>query len=434
MAYVGFDDRGYGYFDEGHYLLFFEDNSHEILFHYVVQDLSCLPDLFDQYTSQRMDIATFKLHDCPGGDVAIDQMKRVLIDAHPYYRHEVREVLIRAIGDYFNELLLYSCYRQDGTIPGFSEEWYMERITALLAPLLELGDTYPRDFYNEYQERTGGNAYTAGESSEEIETVIPGVPREIPMGFSNEIQTQSEIYNMLYFLLDIAAPGLETLTTPQRIWLYGNIVANSGSEMTVPKRLSLKHPTLYQSGHDYSQAVERSRELDDKFSSLYALSKLNVGRDGIPADIEESFQSAIEYARTITVDKPYEEYRINSLRQLLYLEVWSMLQDRVMVRKCRHCGKYFVVANRRIAYCDRVDEAGVRCSAVGSQQSFQKKMESDEALLIYNRAYKTHHARVRKGTMSKEDFELWYSEAKERMERARAGELDIAQFQEWLKK
>ena len=111
-----------------------------------------------------------------------------------------------------------------------------------------------------------------------------------------------------------------------------------------------------------------------------------------------------------------------------------MLQDRVMVRKCRHCGKYFVVANRRIAYCDRVDEAGVRCSAVGSQQSFQKKMESDEALLIYNRAYKTHHARVRKGTMSKEDFELWYSEAKERMERARAGELDIAQFQEWLKK
>ena len=59
MAYVGFDDRGYGYFDEGHYLLFSEDNLHELLFCYVVQDLSCLPDLFDQYISQRMDIATF---------------------------------------------------------------------------------------------------------------------------------------------------------------------------------------------------------------------------------------------------------------------------------------------------------------------------------------------------------------------------------------
>lgn len=434
MAYVGFDDRGYEYFDEGHYLLFSEDNSHELLFHYVVQDLSSLPELFEQYISQRMDTSTFKLRDCPGGEASLDQIKRVLMDAHPYYEHEAREVLIRAIGSYFNDLLLYSCYHQRVAIPSFSQAWYMERVTALLSPLLELGDTYPRDFYNEYQERTGGNAYTAGESSEEIETVIPGVPREMPMGFSNEIQTQSEIYNMLYFLLDIAAPGLDALTTPQRIWLYGNIMTSSGARMIVSKKFSLKYPAIYRDGHDYSQAVERRQELDDKFSSLYALSKLNVGRDGVPADIEESFQSAIEYARTITVDKPYEEYRINSLRQLLYLEVWSMLQDKVMIRKCRHCGKYFVVANRRIAYCDRVDEAGVRCSAVGSQQSFQKKMESDEALLIYNRAYKTHYARVRKGTMSKEDFELWYSEAKERMERARAGELDIAQFQEWLKK
>ena len=152
--------------------------------------------------------------------------------------------------------------------------------------------------------------------------------------------------------------------------------------MTVPKRLSLKHPTLYQSGHDYSQAVEHSRELDDKFSSLYALSKLNVGREWHPRCHGGSRSvRLVEYARTITVDKPYEEYRINSLRQLLYLEVWSMLQDRVMVRKCRHCGKYFVAANRRIAYCDRVDGSGMRCSAIGSQQSFSEKMASDEALL-----------------------------------------------------
>ena len=36
--------------------------------------------------------------------------------------------------------------------------------------------------------------------------------------------------------------------------------------------------------------------------------------------------------------------------------------------------------------------------------------------------------------MSKEDFVRWYSEAKLRLDKARAGELDVAQFQEWLKK
>ena len=434
MAYVGFDNRGYEYFDEGNYLLFSEGNDHEHLFCYVAQDLSCLPELFEQYISQRMDTSTFKLHGYPGGDTAINQMKRVLIDAHPYYRHEVREVLIRAIGNYFNDLLLYSCYHQHVVIPNFSEAWYLERVTALMAPLLKLGDTYPKDFYNEYQKQIGGDIYTAGQSGTEIETVIYGVPRETPTGLSNEIRTQREIYNMLYFLLDISAKGLDELTMPQRVWLYSNIMASSGSGVTVPKRLSLKYPTLYRDDNDYSQVVEHIRELDDMFRPLHALSKLNVGRDGVPADVEKDIRLAIDCAKVATTTDLYEMYEISSLYQLLSLEVLSMVQDKVKIRKCRHCGKYFVAATRRIVYCDRVDESGMRCSAVGYQEAFQKKMEDDEPLQIYNRAYKTHHARVRKGTMSRDAFRLWCDEAKLRLERARAGELDIAQFQEWLKK
>lgn len=433
MAYTGFDDRGYEYFDEGNHLLFSENNSHELLFNYITKDLSCLPDLFEQYISQRMKISTFKLHDCPKGDTSIDQMKRVLIDAHPYYEHEIKQVLIRATGDYFNNLLLYSRYQQNIDIPDFSKAWYKERITALLEPLLEQGDTYPQDFYNKYQKQIGGDAYTAEHPETEIETVICNVPQEMPVGLSNEIWTQIEVYNMLYFLLDISAPGFDELTTPQRIWFYGNIVAHSGAR-TVPKLLNLKHLTIYRAGNDYSQSVEYYRDLDDKFRPLYALGRLNVGRDGIPTGMEEDIRSAIDYAKAVTTPQRYEIYEISNLYQLLYLEVWSMVQDKVKIRKCRHCGKYFVVANRRIVYCDRVDESGMRCSAAGYQEAFQKKMEDDEPLQIYHRAYKTHHARVRKGRMSKEAFQLWCDEAKLKLEKARAGELDIAHFQEWLKK
>ena len=127
------------------------------------------------------------------------------------------------------------------------------------------------------------------------------------------------------------------------------------------------------------------------------------------------------------------EYEVDDLRQLAYLEILLMIQEDTMIKKCKRCGKYFVVTNRNVAYCERVDESGVRCSEVGSHQNFQKKMASDEALQIYNRAYKTHHARVRKGAMSKEDFRLWYKEAKAKLEQVRAGELDIDNFQRWLK-
>ncbi len=439
MAYVGFNDHGYVYFDEGYHLLFSEDNTHEFLFRYVTQDLSYLPEQFGRYIARRMDTSTFALYNRSSDDTLIEQMKSVLVAAHPYYKHEANQVLIQAIGDYFNDLLLYSCYHCHTPISDFSEAWYKERITALLSPLLMLGDTYPEDFYREYQRRIGGDSYTAGVPDSEIETAILGVPRDQPIGLSNELRTQRAIYNMLYFLLDIAAQGLEELTTPQRIWLYGNVVVGGPLRVGVSKQLSFWLPTLYQhptdqDNQDILQDSEYNRELDDKFHSLHALGKLNVGRDGIPDGMGEDLRSAIDYARTVTSTKLYETYSVRNLYQLLFLEVWSMVQSRIKIRKCRHCGKYFVAATRRIVYCDRVDESGLRCSAVGYQEDFKKKMEDDEPLQIYHRAYKTHHARVRKGTMSKDAFQRWCDEARLKLAKARAGELDIATFQAWLKK
>lgn len=441
MAYAGFIDHGYKYFDKGHYLLFSENDTHDLLFNYVAQDISGLTELFDLYISQRMDISTFKLYDYSWNNTAIDQMQKVLIAAHPYYKYEANEVLIRAIGDYFNSLLLYLRYYQRINIPDFSKAWYMERITNLLGPLLKQREPSrdetegypPENLYNEYQKQIGESIYTAGQSDIEMEIFVCDIPRKMPVGLSNEIRTQSEIYNMLYFLLDISAQELDELTTQQRVWLYSNITATSKARITVSKQLSLKNSIIYRDNYNERQIAEYSRTLDDKFRSLYDICGLNVGRDGIPASMSKDFHSAVEYTKTVTIPKPYEEYKIDCLYQLLYLEILSMIQDKVMIRKCRRCGKYFVVANRKIAYCNRIDESGVCCSTVGSRQSFQKKMEADEALQIYNRAYKTHHARVRKGKMSKSSFEIWCNEAKQKLSEARAGELDIVSFQKWLK-
>ena len=60
-------------------------------------------------------------------------------------------------------------------------------------------------------------------------------------------------------------------------------------------------------------------------------------------------------------------------------------------------------------------------------------MKEEDALNIYNRAYKTHHARIRNGKMTKSDFCVWSAEAKQKLNEVRAGQLDIAEFQKWLK-
>lgn len=78
-----------------------------------------------------------------------------------------------------------------------------------------------------------------------------------------------------------------------------------------------------------------------------------------------------------------------------------MILDETLIKKCRNCGKYFVVKNLNVEYCDRRinnDEESDdyrTCSDVGPKLSYQKKLEEDLPLKFYSRAYKTHYARIK---------------------------------------
>lgn len=434
MAYIGFTNNGYEYLSEGRYLLFSADSTHNYLFDYIDMDLSHLPKLLEQYVSKQMNMITFELSGMQHKNDEIEEITKILISAHPYYKHEHRTVIIKAIAEYFNTQLLYSRYCRRTFNHNVSTKWYINRITKLLAPLLMPGDTFPTDFYNEFKEKTGEETYI-GNASDDIEAVIIDAPRKKPIGFDREIQTQKAASNMLYLILDISVPELKQLTLPQRAWIHSIIFQMKYHQpaFSIPVQRSFYRPLQFHCG-DRTSEMEQARKLEDVFEPLYQLSNINIGHNGIPADMMTHFSLAVELAKTQTASELYSEYQVDNLQALLYLEIMEMIQSGTMIRRCRRCGKYFVVNNRKVAYCDRVDMSGVCCSAVGSQQNYQKKLEDDEPLKIYNRAYKTHFARVKKGTMSKDAFRLWYDEAKSKLAEVRNGNLDISDFQTWLKK
>ena len=441
MAYVRFDGCDYVYFDKYYHRLFTGGKEHRFLFEYISKDLSCLPELLEQYVSMQMDTNTLKLSSKKhqGTEVIeiIETIKDILTSAHPYYKHNYEITIVKEIGRYFNGLLMYLGQEAHSSISSdVTEAWYVERVHRLLQPLAyslpEAIEAYIGTFYNEYQQNMGTGAYTLARADPSAEIVDSRAPSRRPTGFSHEIQTQKEISNMLYLILDISVPRLAKLTLFQRAWIYGNIFGASYNEsMTkVSQKWSMLSPCK-SGGENSDQTPENN--LYNVFGPLFSLTRVNLGHDGIPEALENQMAEAVELAEAQETNPIYMEYEVDDLRQLAYLEILLMIQEDTMIKKCKRCGKYFVVTNRNVAYCERVDESGVRCSEVGSHQNFQKKMASDEALQIYNRAYKAHHARVRKGAMSKEDFRLWYKEAKAKLEQVRAGELDIDNFQRWLK-
>lgn len=435
MAYALFNENGYDYFDDYNQNLFSADNTHVDLFEYITKDFSCLPELLEQYISQRLDITTFKLKKKANSTECIDRIEEILKSSHhPYYVHEHRKVIKNAIGNYFNELLVYSCYRLESLSDEYAKDkaWYTDKINFLMEPLLKSGDTAPTDFYDKLQKWIHPEEY----GIEEFLTI--DIPRKIPSGFDNEIETQVFIYNMLYFILDISVLGIKELTIPQRIWLYSNIFDEKNyhsAEMGITQLISFLPPVSHQNKHAYSFNTENEEKLNEIFYPLHNIRTLNIGRDGIPANLMKNFNAAVENAKSITTTAVvHEKYEIDNLKQLLYLEVISMIKSNIMIRKCKNCGKYFIVNNRKTVYCNRIDEHGMCCSAVGPNRSFQQKLKEDEALKIYTRAYKTHFARFRKKTMTQEDFSNWCADAKRKLNEVRSETLDIAAFQEWLKK
>ncbi len=467
MAYVGFNNNGYEYFDIGNYMLFSSDNTHDYLFEYVDKDLSRLPILYEQYISKKMDVTSLESKEYGDNDEEIADIIEILISAHPYYKIEYKKVIINTIGSYFNSLLVYLKYYQIEQ----EEEWYIKKITHLMPSSIVKGSNYPEglhplDFYNKYRESVGENICTGTEIEEtficdpeekptdfynksresieenicigtKIKEILRG-PEEKQTKFYNkydEIYTQKAICNLLYFILDISEENMRSLTLPQRIWLYNKIF----NPLDVQPLISATHCFLLQSpvrhyaGQDYSKQVDYNRKIYKEFTPLFTFKALNVCRDGIPTNMEESFKSAVNFAKGITASGIYEKYEVDNLYQLLHLEVLFMINANIMIKKCKNCGKYFIVNDRKKAYCDRVFESGESCSSIGPKRSFKKKMESEPALALYNCAYKTHHARVKNSKMSMDSFSSWSKEAKERLEKVRSGELDIDVFQKWLK-
>lgn len=434
MAFVDFSGSGYEYMDSGYNVLFFEDNTHSLLFEYAAKDLSSLPRLFAEYMDARLDATLAPIGDRQNG-TTVGQIIEVLKSAHKYYVHEYRRTILNEIGNYFNELLLFLCYKSrtlDSSLPQ-NKEWYSERIEWLMYPLLEIGDTYPVDFYNKYADKVGTNFHIPADSEEDFETFVYGVPREYPSGFRNEIRIQKTVCDMLYFILDIKAQDIASLTKPQRMWLFANLFPDGASEVDIVRKLSFCSKPRFRRGNDRSQDIEGSQILRDIFDQLHSIDSRSIAE--MNGEMQSCFTLAIKTAEDIQTSPIYEEYEIDSLEQLLYLEVISMIQDGIMIRRCKNCGKYFIAANRKITYCNRMDkDTGKCCSDIGSQVTYKNKLKEDNVLKIYNRAYKTHFARFKNDIITREQLDDWRIKAKEKLEQARAGVLDASEFEKWLKK
>ncbi len=90
-----------------------------------------------------------------------------------------------------------------------------------------------------------------------------------------------------------------------------------------------------------------------------------------------------------------DTYYIDSLYDLVCLELMYAINNNISLTKCKNCGKYFSSINAGTQYCDREFDDGRSCKRIGAKKQFTERLKSDELLSKYEKVYQTIYYKKR---------------------------------------
>ena len=127
-------------------------------------------------------------------------------------------------------------------------------------------------------------------------------------------------------------------------------------------------------------------------------------------------------------------YDARTIEDMLELEFTKMLEQDVRFRKCKRCGKYFIMkGNYDTKYCDRVAEGETRnCQELAAIENYKAKIADNKAIPIYNKYYKRYAARVKVRQIKEPDFKKWKYKAMEMRDQCSDGKISVEEFTEWM--
>ena len=128
------------------------------------------------------------------------------------------------------------------------------------------------------------------------------------------------------------------------------------------------------------------------------------------------------------------QYQFGAVANILELEFTKMLEANVRFRKCKRCGKYFIMkGNYDTNYCDRVAEGETRnCQELAAAENYKARIADNQAIPIYNKYYKRYAARVRVKQIKEDAFKKWKYQAIALRDDCADGKITVEEYIQWM--
>ena len=429
------------YTDDGTQNLFC-DATGEHLFRFVDTDLSKFMELFLTYFDSRIDRASLECKDSETD--LLEQLYTTFTALHPFLQtDEHTSSLPNMLANTLNQVVEKA---------ELTKEHYMELLLHLTGPALNFcckhaeklsayydSTLFAQQFYEEYRQRDKASIRSKWRKD----------------GIGGIESLQKYIRSYLYWILDSTAARFDTLTQEQRLRLFSSVFGSSNAwqpfairdvlcpgmpnSHTVADILRKGQFLLLENLSDMDAAVDKTQKMaaEEIERSQYAkaLEELVSDSDLLSEDIAGWLTAKMDKAIRNDTPSWFRAYEITSFSDYLLLQVSLLTEKKVVIKRCKNCGRYFIPEKISIDYCQRILPGETQsCYEIGPKRVFNKLLAADLPRNLYSKAYKKYQARLRRKVITEDEFNAWRDNAKEYLEKVQHSLISMEEYTEWMQK
>ena len=356
----------------------------------------------------------------------VSNAKSIICKAHPYIEACISTDFAEIVTDCIIE---YICH---------SERISLEELWARCISPKNLYETAIFRRISEYKTNRAANRWTGivrlqRYARDKIEFIF-GPSEEEAVVTDEMIYTRKEYFDLA---VSVAANelGCPANALPSvRLCTPANLPNAAFAVGKVSKAIYRRFSDELSQGQDMSQFESRNCSKISDWAAMEAYSYIkNMTR---PSEVDMNY--ALEAMR----ENPSEVYLPNSLKSMLDLEFELMIRDKIYLRKCESCEKYFAPADNSTR-CDRVNSSGKTCrmqyeEALAAEAEVNEPAKKPVEIIVpsetekrcqklYNALYK----RVGKG-IDENEFKEWSQYLSNMKRNLKIGEATLNQLDEFL--
>lgn len=131
-----------------------------------------------------------------------------------------------------------------------------------------------------------------------------------------------------------------------------------------------------------------------------------------------------------------QQFETNNLFTSFYITLFNVVAvNKMHIKICGNCGRYFITHKETVAYCDRIIENKLTCKDIGNKEYQKRKLESDTAYDKYRKIGSRKKLRASRNPtidIYQKDLEQYRKVGKQMYKDVCSGKISNDEFAKWV--